>query len=106
MPGILPQRLAARDALNVWAWQHLNKFPCTWFSERELARVIREQYACEPPLVSGQAGRNDVIHDVLCYLQDRGEAVMRMSTAADSSSGRPRREWRATLDVTDSPKGA
>src|SRR5271167_324081 len=103
MPRSKPQQIALRDALNVWTWQHLTRHPRTWFSEHELARVIREQYACEPPLVGRHQGRTSVIHEVLCYLENRGEAVMRTSHAGESGSGRPRREWRVAAMTAPAP---
>lgn len=79
-----PAAAARRDALRVWAWLHLRAHPGTWFTTYELARVIREQYACEPRTASMAAangaerhGRSNVLAAILPELRARGDAVSR-----------------------------
>ena len=95
-----PVQVALRDALRIWAWQHLNKFPATWFSEYELARVIREQYACDPMTLCPRYGRVQSLHRALVYLEGRGEAVTRMSMPDQGRGGRFR-EWQAARAEQD-----
>jgi hypothetical protein len=76
--------IARRDALRVWAWLHMRAHPETWFTTYELARVIRDHYACEPRTASMAAasgtersGRSNVLAAILPELRDRGDIVSR-----------------------------
>lgn len=88
--GVDSRKIALRDALRVYVWQHLNKYPELWFSEPDLARVIHEQY-----IGGGRPGswgtlhygRSNAIHKVLCWLEARGEA--------ERKQGERGRQWQA-----------
>lgn len=73
-------KIALRDALRVYVWQHLGKYPGHWFTAVELARVIREQYICDPrpPGVGpNRYGRSNVLASVLAELRDTGDVTSR-----------------------------
>lgn len=78
--GVDGRKIALRDALRVYVWQHLNKYPELWFTEVDLARVIAQQYVCEPRSMGVGTchwGRSNAIHKVLLWLEERGEAACR-----------------------------
>lgn len=79
-----PVKRALRDALGVYVWQHLSRYPRQWFSAVELARVISEQYI-GGPRPPGQGiyhyGRSNVIMKILREMQDRGEVQSRPNPA-------------------------
>ena len=67
-------RTARRDAVKLWVFLHLHAYPSAWLSPVELARVIHEQYACEPfRSRSGFSGRLVTVKAVLAELEDAGD---------------------------------
>ena len=85
--GSLPMRTAQRDAVRCWCCLHLQRFPELWFRPVELARVIHQQYACEPyQSRSGFSGRLATVKCVLAELEEAGDVVR-------SDDGK---RWRAT----------
>lgn len=88
-------KIALRDALRCYVWLHLNKYPATWFSEVDLARVIQERYIGGPPPPSHGAwhyGRSNAIAKALAWLEERGEAERR---DVPWTGTRTRRVWQA-----------
>jgi hypothetical protein len=92
--GASRTKIALRDALNIYVWQHLRAHPSTWFSAVELARVISEQYICEckPPSCAGDRwGRSNVLAKILQDMLAAGEVVARLRAGAPAPGAR---EWR------------
>jgi hypothetical protein len=80
--GVDPVKIALRDALKIYTWQHLGKHPQSWFTAVELARVIRDRYICDPrpPSVSAyRYGRSNVIMSVLRELERMGDVISQPS---------------------------
>lgn len=78
--GVDRAKIALGDAIRVYVWQHLGKYPGRWFTAVELARVIREQYVCDPvPLGAGRYryGRTNVTMSALRQLRDAGDVTSR-----------------------------
>jgi hypothetical protein len=89
-------KIALRDALNVYVWQHLSSHPDTWFSAVELARLISKRYICErkPPSCAGDRwGRSNVLAKILQDMLAAGEVVTRPCAGAPAPGAR---EWRWT----------
>jgi hypothetical protein len=74
--GKRPDRTALRDAIKIWLWQHTQKYPRLWFTPVELARVIAEQYACEPqPWRVSFWGRGRTVISCLEELETLGDVI-------------------------------
>lgn len=89
-----PVKIALRGALGVYVWQHMRKYPTTWFSAVELARVIRLQYIGDPkpPSVSDHRwGRSNVVASILAGMLDAGEIECRPRPAGPAKNAR---EWK------------
>jgi hypothetical protein len=73
--GINPWLVERRAQLAGIVRSHLARYPGQWFSVYELARVIREQYLREPPLLRSRHGygRTNVLASILRELRDAGE---------------------------------
>lgn len=94
--GVDPRKIALRDALRVYVWQHLTRYRDQWFTAVELARVIGEQYIGGPKPPSHGSfhyGRSNVLLSVLEELEGRGE-VERREVPRTRASASLIRQWR------------
>lgn len=77
-----PVLVALRDALRIYILQHLSKFPQSWLSALDLARVIHEQYIVDERSWNGQVPlRHKEVIAMLRELAEDGEVECRESPA-------------------------